>query len=97
MTANTQTGPVSAPCPTWYNREMDYREQLSVYRRYYELVQQDKADALTCGVCEAIMLYYVDYVDRVYLKCLGCDRKVYPGTAEIKALKEQVDEGSYLG
>ena len=69
------------------------KTELVLYRLYYEMVAEGRAEPLTCGKCQAIVLYYVDDEDRVYLKCLGCDKVTYPGKMQLRAVQEEVNGG----
>lgn len=43
------------------------------------MVMEGSVEPHMCRVCDSVMLHYYAQ-DKVFFKCLGCDRKVYPGT-----------------
>lgn len=73
---------------------MTLRDDLTLIQEYYELVQADRAEILTCPRESAVMLYYVDHrTDEIYLKCTVCSHEIYPGAAWWNSLEDKVDNG----
>ena len=51
------------------------------FTKYYNLSLNNKVLPLTCGLDEdhPYLVPNLDYDDRVFLYCLGCSYKMYPG------------------
>lgn len=73
---------------------MDIRK----FSKYYQLSLKDKVIPITCGIDEdhPYLVPNLDHDDKVFLYCLGCNFKMYPGIELYKNIEfvlEEVDNG----
>lgn len=64
-------------------------EDLETCQRYYEMVVAQHVPAPTCNTCGALTLYNLDTDDRVYFKCLHCNRISYPGSIVFSEMERE--------
>lgn len=65
---------------------------LQACRDYYEIVQAGDTPPPMCKRCEALLVYNLDSKDRVFFKCLGCNRMTFPGSGFFDAMREDYTE-----
>ena len=70
---------------------------IRIFSKYYQLSIKDKVIPITCGIDEdhPILVPNLSEDDVIYLYCLGCSFKMFPGTElynNISKILENIDE-----
>lgn len=63
-----------------------------VFHRYNKLAREGKTKPLACAECNTVYITRIEVDDRLYLWCINCDSKVFPGLVLYQQLKAVVSE-----
>lgn len=67
---------------------------IRVFTKYYQYSLKDKVLPLRCGIDEdhPILVPNLSHDDRIFLYCLGCSYKMYPGLELYQNIEFVIEE-----